>query len=226
MIKKYIACLLFLSLVLDGCSKPNDELADSTDVDVDQQDNLDGQNNIDQQSNQESATNPLTIIKEIPELNIKIGYPDPYFLMTDLEENRRGSFTHYIWDNPGRSMPGYTEGGVQFSEIQFFSRESIEKFNAECAETMCFEGDFPDVERYDGQKEAFERISDYKNYHLFVFNNRNYLVANIPCSGDTCVIREYTTFIGDTKVDVWITMSNDNQQEQADQLFGQFSIIE
>lgn len=216
--KKYLMGLLILSLILSACSWQKPAVSDP--IEVEQPDD------VQEQSNQESGSGPVMIVKEIPELNIKISYPDPYFLMSDLEENRRGSFMHYIWDNPGRNMPGYIDSGVGLSEIQFFSRESIEKFNAECEVTLCFEGDFPDVERYDGQKQAFLEISDYKNYHLFVFNGENYLVANIPCSGDSCVIREYTTFIGDTKVDIWIRMENDNLGEQADQLFGQLSIIE
>jgi hypothetical protein len=154
----------------------------------------------------------------VPEVGIKIAFPDDYTIAKSNEINRRGSFVSYNFFKKD-ALP-------LFYEIQFFSKESIEKFAKNCTDEICFMGDFPDVKRYDGQKYAFKKGEDYLNYKLTKINDHNYFTSNFKCEGDSCVIREYTTFIDDTKVDIWINMQNDSQIKLADQLFEKFEIIE
>lgn len=178
----------------------------------------------------------------IPEAQTKIAIPNGYTITKNNEENRRGSFISFDF---------YQEDSLPlFQEIQFFSDSSIKKFNENCKkDSPCFFGDYPDLTRYNGQKEAFKNKENYLNYELKKFNNRYYFISNINCTGDSCVIREYTTFldamqihskqmpdgnqIGEfitvtaaNKVDIWIIMEDDSQANQADHLFEKFEIIE
>jgi hypothetical protein len=38
------------------------------------------------------------------------------------------------------------------------------------------------------------------------------------------VIREYTTFVGEVKLDVWVVIEDASQAEESDRLFGSFVI--
>ncbi len=155
----------------------------------------------------------------ISEVGIKIVFPDEYTVTKNHETNRRGSFASYDFS--------YKSPLPTFQEIQFFNAESIEQFTANCGvDTPCFFGDYPDSERYNGQKNAFNSGNDYGKYKLKKFGDRNYFVSNSRCTGDSCVIREYTTFIDNTKIDIWITMEDDTQVNAADSLFKEFEIIE
>jgi hypothetical protein len=61
-------------------------------------------------------------------------------------------------------------------------------------------------------------------YDLGRFNDRAFLVSNLPCHGDSCVIREYTTFVRDVKVDVWVVLGDESQVELSDRLVDSLSI--
>jgi len=176
-----------------------------------------------QEELENSGTNEITEKTNegflIPEAGIKIMLLDEYTITKNSEANRRGSFVSYNFS--------YKSPLPTFQEIQFFNKESIKQFTANCGiETPCFFGDYPDLERYNGQKNAFNSGNDYGNYELKKFGDRNYFVSNFRCTGDSCVIREYTTFIDDMKIDLWITMEDNTQVSAADSLFREFEIIE
>ncbi|PJC56182.1 hypothetical protein CO026_01740 [Candidatus Kaiserbacteria bacterium CG_4_9_14_0_2_um_filter_41_32] len=154
----------------------------------------------------------------ISEVGIKVSFPNNYSLIKSTEQNRRGSFVSYDFQQSG----GYKTPNLD--ELQFFSEESIVNLAKSCENTMCFDGDYPDLARYSGQKTAFAQGKDYQNYKLQKFNTRNWFVSSFRCTGDSCVIREYTTFLGNTKVDVWIMMADSTEEKQADTLFVQFKI--
>ena len=155
----------------------------------------------------------------ISEAGIRIEFPKDYEITKNTrQKNRRGSYVSYDFSTKDNSP--------SFNEIQFFSKESIDEFTKNCGEGPCFFGDFPNVERYIGQKNAFETNKEYLNYKLKKFNDRSYFTSNFKCDGDSCVIREYATFIGSTKIDVWITMVNESQVIEADKLFESFKIVE
>jgi len=106
-----------------------------------------------------------------------------------------------------------------FTELFLFSEESLLPEN--CGEMPCFFGDYPTKERYLGQKTAFLAGEDYENYKLETFNNRKYFVNFLGGAyGNTF---EYTTFIGDTKIDIWIQAKED-QKEESDTLMETFII--
>lgn len=176
-----------------------------------------------EQENTTDGTDEITEKTEdgfsIPEVGIKIIFPEEYTITKNSERNRRGSFVSYDFS--------YKAPLPMFQEVQFFSEKSIQQFTENCgADTPCFFGDYPDLERYNSQKNAFKNETDYKKYELKKFGDRNYFVSNFKCDGDSCVIREYTTFIDDTKVDIWVTMADDTQAKVADSLFEKFKIIE
>ena len=155
---------------------------------------------------------------QLPEGRV-VRFSEGYTLLKSEELHRRGSFVSYVFDRLGYS--NYPE----LDEIQFFSEESIREFISNCGEgNICFFGDQPDLPRYIGQKKAFSEGVDYEGYVLKTFGNRRWFVKNIPASGDDVIIREYTTFFGELKVDVWITMADKSQETKADELFVQFSI--
>jgi len=154
----------------------------------------------------------------IPEVGIKASFPNSYSLLKNNEQNRRGSFVSYDFQQSGNYQT------PSFYELQFFSEESIRNFTKSCEDTMCFEGDYPDLTRYSGQKTAFAQGKDYQSFKLQKFGTRNWFVSSHRCSGDSCVIREYTTFLGNTKLDAWIMMGDSTEEKQADTLFAQFKI--
>ena len=154
----------------------------------------------------------------IPEVGIKVSFPNNYSLTKNNETNRRGSFVSYDFQQSGNYQTPH------LYELQFFSEESIRNFAKSCEDTMCFDGDFPDLTRYSGQKTAFAQGKDYQNFKLQTFGTRNWFVSSHRCVGDSCVIREYTTFLGNTKLDAWIMMGDSTEEKQADTLFSQFKI--
>ena len=155
----------------------------------------------------------------IPEVGIEIVFPREYTISKSTETNRRGSFVSYDF--------GYKSPLPAFQEIQFFSEASVKQFTDNCdVDSPCFFGDYPDLERYNNQKTAFDTSTDYGKYEFTKFGDRDYFVSNFKCTGDSCVIREYTTFIDDTKIDIWIIMADDTQVDAADSLFKEFEIIE
>ena len=154
----------------------------------------------------------------IPEVGIKASFPNSNTLSKNNEPNRRGSFVSYDFQQSGNYQP------PSLYELQFFSEESIRNFAKSCENTMCFEGDYPDLTRYSGQKTAFAQGKDFQNFKLQKFGTRNWFVSSHRCAGDSCVIREYTTFLGNTKLDAWIMMGGSTEEKQADTLFTQFKI--
>jgi hypothetical protein len=161
-------------------------------------------------------------IQSLPEPDLRVQVPAVYRIVRNSEEGRRGSFISY--DFAGASeLP-------RLYEIQFFSEDSIRRFTESC-EAPCFFGDYPDLTRYRAQKAAFERLTRYRNDvrrlgndFTFRLGDRYYFVTNHACEGDTCVIREYTTFMGEVKVDVWVLMENSGQSLQSDILFSTLRI--
>lgn len=154
----------------------------------------------------------------IPEVGIKVTFPNNYSLEKNSETNRRGSFVSYDFQRSGSFQTPH------LYELQFFSEESIKNFAKSCEDTMCFEGDYPDLARYAGQETAFAQSKDYQNFKLQKFGTRNWFVSSHRCVGDSCVIREYTTFLGNTKLDAWIMMADSSEEQKADTLFTQFKI--
>ena len=168
---------------------------------------------------QDDSENSENNVFLIPEIGIKIVFPNEYAITKNNEDNRRGSFVSYNFN--------YKSPPPAFQEIQLFNEKSIKQFIEKCdANSPCFFDDYPNLERYNGQKNAFATSKNYEEYELKKFGNRNYFVSNFRCTGDSCVIREYTTFINDTKIDLWITMENDTQVTIADNLFKEFEIME
>lgn len=215
--KTILLAIIISTFLLAGCTTNNQTTVNQNSKKVDgNQSAKTEQNNTTNKANDyvEKTENSFLI----PETGIKIVFPEEYTIAKSNEENRRGSFVSY--DFSYKTLPS-------LQEIQFFSKESIQKFTANCGtDTTCFFGDYPDLTRYNGQKNAFNKGENYKNYELKKIGDRNYFVSNFKCNGDNCVIREYTTFINSTKVDVWITMAENTQANAADNLFNKFKIIE
>jgi hypothetical protein len=166
-----------------------------------------------------------TIIKQAPspdgnlrcviisEVSIELCFPDGYLLFKNTEVNRRGSFVSYDF----QPLDGYQTPYLK--ELQFFSEASITEFINRCdANTPCFFDDYPDLERYHGQREALKTLTGFQDFELQSLSGRPFLTVNRPCYGDDCVIREYTTFLSDVKLDVWVVMVDESEVEQSDQL--------
>jgi hypothetical protein len=170
---------------------------------------------------------------EIPEIPVTIYIPYNYTLVKNDEPNRRGSFVSYNFSQTLVISPSHDSyfpaEPPYLYEIQFFSEESISQFLARCPIRLrCFEGDSPDAARYIGQKDALKKLSDYhepfQNYSLQKFGDTYYLVATTRCIGAACAIREYTTYLNDIKIDVWIMMTDASQAGLSDELFSLFEI--
>jgi hypothetical protein len=182
-----------------------------------------------------NAVKVTTAPFEIPEVPATVYIPLNYTLIKNDEPNRRGSFVSYNFSQTlviGPSQDSYFPAEPPyFYEIQFFSRDSISQFLERCsASPHCFEGDYPDLARYFGQKEALEKRRDYhepfQNYSLQKFGDTYYLVSTTRCVGARCAIREYTTYLNDIKVDAWIMMKDVSQAGLSDELFSELNITE
>jgi len=163
-----------------------------------------------------------SITISIVEVPITVIFPIGYRLVKSKEANRRGSFISYDF------IPSNGYQTPYLAEIQFFSSKSIAEFTQSCTgANPCFFGDFPDVERYDGQLKAYKEATSFEDFKLRQIGDRYYFISRHPCEGDTCVIREYTTFLSDeTKVDIWIIMEDESQIQQSDMLFLLFHLQE
>lgn len=241
--KKSLITYLTASLLLTACASPTSQdlpVTENTDSET-SENNLQPQPE-EPQSQEQSTSGQMIITEEIPEVGIKVSYPDPYNLIQGGMQGLRGAFADYIWSNPWRSMPGNESyNSPDFSQIWFYSRKSIQEFLDECGNPCVTEG--PTVELYDAQKKILTEKNSTtqtemidingENYELLTFNQRNYLVRFYRF-GDGSMVREYTAFIGDTKIDIWVTLvrdittetADDIDSETADALFNQFSIIE
>jgi len=155
----------------------------------------------------------------VREAAIKVCLPDGYSASKSSEQNRRGSFVSYdLEPADGAEMP-------YLAELQFFTEASIDRFTRDCGlESPCFFGDYPDLERYHGQREALEEQESWDGYELVRLNERAFLVRDLPCYGDSCVIREYTTFVRQIKLDLWVVMDDVSQSQDSDRLLGEAQV--
>lgn len=169
---------------------------------------------------------PNSIIIDNP--HIKITFPDDYSIGKNQEKNRRGTYVSYRFQKDGE----FTFPHIYLDELQFFSEESIKKFTSNCGE-VCFFGDYPTSERYLDQKKAFlgeqNYIQNYNNdsvkkFELQKFNNRSFFVSFLYDPNGSSY--EYTTFIDDIKIDIWIAVENENQKALSDELFKKILIKE
>lgn len=151
-------------------------------------------------SDTETSTTTTTTIE-----GFTFTMPTEYTPLTKIENLSVGVSTSYEFTNPK------TEYSPVPQSIYFYSTESIEKGEAECKE---LEGEagwactrLPGAEEYKYQKQVLAEGKDYnKDTILENFNGRNYLVSSYKCSGDSCTMRTYSTFIGDTKIEIVIGM--------------------
>lgn len=164
----------------------------------------------------------ITTIKtqELAEAGFRVSFPGNYSIATSDEPHRRGSFVSYDFQQEGNYKPP----ALSLDELQFFSEDSIRSFTSNCGDMPCFMGSYPDLTRYSGQKTALAQSKNYGNFKLQIFNDRNWFVSNIGCMGSQCIIREYTTFFGNTEIDVWIMMPSKAEERAADMLFSQLKI--
>jgi TolB protein len=158
--------------------------------------------------------------QSISEIKTEVCWPSTFSIIQITEHNRRGSFKAYGFHVNGLSQTPY------LSEIQFFSEESIATFTNNCGgDSPCFFGDYPDLDRFAELKSAFEVRVSYQDYALKRFGGRDFFVKNVPCYGDDCVIREYTTFLGDVMVAIWIVLEDESQGDLSDQIFNQLVFV-
>jgi len=191
-------------------------------------------NNLEQVNNQITGSNDdisdisKSITIENP--NVKIYFPNNYSVEKNQERNRRGTYVSYDFRRTGEYTPPH------LYELQFFSEKSITNFTSDCREgtdSICFMGDYPTLERYFGQKEAFSDRQNYtenytsgytKEFRLEKFNNRNFFVSFIADPNGSGF--EYSTFIDDVKIDIWINVENRDQKTDSDELFKEIIIEE
>ena len=173
----------------------------------------------------------MTATLLIPEIPITVFFPADYTLIKNDELHLRGSFLSYGFDRidePSQSISPPYPSAPYFADIYFFSEDSIAHYVDYCAttdteggETVCNSGNYPDLETYSGQKESFQNLSDYENYKLEKFGDRYYFTSSyFGRSGSYAKTKEYTTFVGDVKIDIWISLSSymDYQPEEVLQL--------
>jgi len=178
----------------------------------------------------------------LADMGIKLTYPHAYAIKTSAETGRRGSFVSYEFIPQGTE-----EGIVQLAEIQAFSKESISSFIDRCDSfndpTPCFFGDYPDLSRFDGQKNALQYRTNYieKKAHMlgdtagqapysatytYLTINGGPFLRSPYMGGPHGIGYEYTTFVGDTKIDIWIRPEGNTAETQKarDELISKINI--
>jgi len=169
-------------------------------------------------------------------ISLTVYFPGNYAFVKGDEENRRGSFLYYKFRPFGDYVPAkdpyFTIQPPYFYEIQFFDEGSITHFLTKCATvelegSSCYEGDHPDLDRYYAQRQALQHVTGYDDYVLQEFGTRYYLTSTIGCGSGYCNFREYTIFIDNIKIDIWILLDPSDveaQTELSDKLFRSFHI--
>jgi|GEM_PF-3197783 len=162
----------------------------------------------------------------VEDLGIEILYPGEYNGSTNTEKNRRGSSLSYDF----RPI-SYDRHKATLNEIQFFPEDSIKQFTSDCGvELPCFFGDFPDLDRYHGQQKAFLNKKDYfeednegnlQTFSIQELNGRYFFVNYIGHLNEKSI--EYTTYIGDKKIDIWIDVPSHDRRDLGDELMEQIS---
>lgn len=153
---------------------------------------------------------------DIEKTNIKLLYPKSCNIKkNENEPNRRWSFVSYNFN----CTPENTKATIQ--EMQFFNKESIWTFEEKCSKESkegwtCFMGVYPTLKSYNEQLTAFRDKAPTsemrKIWSLY------YIVSQYPVGSEIWEIREYTTFIDDTKVDILVYMSDKGDIAFADEL--------
>lgn len=173
-----------------------------------------------------ALTPPPEITCEAPtrvfleEVGLHLRIPCPYTTVTTKEQGRRGSVASYSFIPYFERLPG-------LDEIQFFTEQSIRDFNNQVCEIgYCFEGDYPDVERYTRQRQWFESGLSPTYGDPVAIGGETFLVTNIPIPDCNCHIREYTTFIEALKVDIWVVVSDVGPDSEGDDLVAGIGIEE
>lgn len=145
---------------------------------------------------------------------VRVKFPAKYRLTQNTREpNRRGSYVSYD-----------VTGGELMDEVQFFTIESVTEFNEGCKNTMCFEGDYPTIERFKGLQTAYENGTSYQDYTLVSIGNEKYLVKNIRVVTDSGYIREYNAFVGTTMVTIWAYIQEAAESPKADALIAPWQL--
>lgn len=181
----------------------------------------------------------------IPEIPLNVSFPSHYHLRKRDELHLRGSFLSYDFDRidePKHTIVTPFPSAPYFAMIYFFSEDSITHYMDYCAKTetdggesFCNLGNFPDLETYYGQRGSFQELSDFEDYKLEKIGDRYYFTSPyFGRRGSYTKTKEYTTFVGDIKIDVWISLTSymeyqpeevlQSRSAQSDQLFRLFSI--
>lgn len=140
-------------------------------------------------------------------INHEIYFPDQYELLKNSEAGRRGSFVSFNFSG--------VDSNPSLKEVQLFSLDSITRCNEK---DVCFFGDYPTVDRYLGMRRAFKDGTDYDTYETKQFNDTRYFVKTYKVEGDLGYIRQYTTFFGETEVDILLYLLNISDNKVADDL--------
>jgi type II secretory pathway pseudopilin PulG len=152
----------------------------------------------------------------IPEVGLTATFPNNLLLQKVVDEGGyRSPFVSYEFQqSKDLVMPPLGLG-----TLLFFSEKSIADYAKYCEteDAMCFAVD-PTPVSYYGQKAAFAKRQNYQDREFERFGTRFRFVSQ------NRNIKKYTTFLGDTELDVSIELNNSWEGEEADALFAQFKI--
>jgi hypothetical protein len=147
-----------------------------------------------------NSPTPSSVDYYLPDVALSITIPYPYKPVKSTEVGRRGSFVSYDFVSNLTSLPS-------LREIQFFSENSIREFTSQICEIgPCFEGDFPDLQRFFLQKRWFQTGKGNTYGEPIHLGGTIYLATTLK--NRFGVTREYTTFIKDIKIDIWVELDD------------------
>jgi hypothetical protein len=167
-----------------------------------------------------------------------IYFPGNYVLSKRDETDSSGLPTYdlvQVGEFPKADDPYFASQPPYFDRIQFETLESLQAFYEWCDQqalqgSPCFLNGDPDlINRYLGQKKAFENRENYQDYTIQKLGEQFYFTKIIGCGGGFCEFREYTTFLGNVKVVILVLLypnQTEVQSKLSDKLFLSFYIEE
>lgn len=103
------------------------------------------------------------------------------------------------------------------SAVSFVNKDSIQRYIDESENDNVKKDRELLLGKFDAQKKAFEEKVSYEDTDLKQLGGNSYFVNKRECAGDIygCSLMMYTTFVGDVRVDIAVSLDENVAEEEA-----------
>lgn len=149
---------------------------------------------------------------DLPEAGFTVTFPCGFGLIADDHKfsGRHGSYVYYSF-----SRKDYSAVDISpfFHELHFLTEDSVPEVKPVCP-GLCV--DTRTKAEYRKLKSEWE--VGKSDRQVLTLGGTKYMVNTESWPGEDAYLREYTTFIGDTEIDIWIVSENGRQDAKSDAL--------